>query len=44
MLELNESQKKKFLQFVTGTTRLPLGGDFFFFNFNFFKNFLLLKI
>ena len=30
MLELNESQKKKFLQFVTGTTRLPMGGDFFF--------------
>lgn len=31
MLELTESQKKKFLQFVTGSTRLPIGGKYFFY-------------
>lgn len=27
MIELDETKKKKFLSFVTGSTRLPLGGN-----------------
>jgi len=29
MLQLNDCEKKNFLLFVTGSTRLPIGGELF---------------